>query len=348
MSAINAVAGAFAENSSVVVICCTPNIEDFNCNHIMHHTIGTPYFNHSAECFESVVEKVFTVRQIEGASRTIDESLRLCVSRRKPVYLELSCNLATEEVSPPNPIQLRASRSSDEESLSAAIEEAVLRIHEAAKPVVLVGVWLRYERAVASCLEFLEKLGCAVTVQPSAKGVIDESHPQYIGCFWGPISTPVCEEVVESADLVVACGALFDDTCSVGWTALRKPHQRIAVSPDSVDVCGSVFSGVCMADFLSGLARRVPTRDSSLLSFQRYQQPSPPSSAEGLESSADLTRRHVVDTIQSLVSPESCVVVDSGDAWFIGNELKLPAGATFYAQMQVMCCVFNTHSIAFR
>ena len=343
LSAINAIAGAFTEDSPVLVICSAPNLEDCNHNHVMHHTTGTPYFNHSAECFESLVEKTFVVRHLDGATRSIDESFRLCLSRRRPVYLEISCNLAAVEVPPPPPMQFSRSQGSDEVSLAAAVEETIVRIHESSSPVVLGGPGLRADRATTAFMELVEKLGCAVALQPSAKGAVDESHPQLIGCFWGPISSPVCEEIVESADLVLACGARFDDSSTVGWTALKKAHQSILVSSGSVDVCGAIFSDVNSSDFLTAVARLVPRKESSLHAYQRYQQPSFPPSPQDTDVAAPLARKHVLDAIQSLLSPGSCVVVETGDAWFIGNELKLPQNAAFHSQMQVKLLFFETN-----
>ena len=70
-----------------------------------------------------------------------------------------------------------------------------------------------------------EALGCAVAVMPNAKGFFPEDHPQYAGIYWGEVSTPHCQAIVDWSDLIVAAGPVFSDYTTVGWSA-QPPRQR--------------------------------------------------------------------------------------------------------------------------
>ena len=45
---------------------------------------------------------------------------------------------------------------------------------------------------------------------PNAKGKFSEQHASFIGTYWGHVSSPFCCEVVESADVVLALGPMFN------------------------------------------------------------------------------------------------------------------------------------------
>ena len=57
--------------------------------------------------------------------------------------------------------------------------------------------------------------GCAVAVQPSAKGRFPEDHPQFIGTYWGSVSSEFTCETVESCDLYLCIGCVCKDGVSV-------------------------------------------------------------------------------------------------------------------------------------
>jgi pyruvate decarboxylase len=98
---------------------------------------------------------------------------------------------------------------SNSAALAAAVERASTLLADAARPILLAGALLRSYGAIDAFRELAEKLGCAVAVMPNAKGFFPEDHPQYIGTYWGPVSSPGCEPVLDWADLILAAGPLF-------------------------------------------------------------------------------------------------------------------------------------------
>ncbi|MEZ4548576.1 MAG: hypothetical protein R3B51_13070 [Thermodesulfobacteriota bacterium] len=66
---------------------------------------------------------------------------------------------------------------------------------------------------------------------PVAKGVIPESHPNYIGTYWGPVSSPGTAEIVESANIYLFAGAVFTDYTTSGYSTLINPSKLIHAGP---------------------------------------------------------------------------------------------------------------------
>ena len=131
---------------------------------------------------------------------------------------------------------------------------------EAKKPILLAGVHLRAYGAIDAFRELAEALGCAVAVMPNAKGFFPEDHPQYVGIYWGEVSTPQCQAIVDWADLIVAAGPVFSDYTTVGWSA--QPARQTADQRRAARVrfADAEYTGVSLADFLSDLAKKVPSQ----------------------------------------------------------------------------------------
>jgi TPP-dependent 2-oxoacid decarboxylase len=71
---------------------------------------------------------------------------------------------------------------------------------------------------------------------PSGKGLVPEHHPQFIGTYWGAISTNFCGEIVESADAYLFAGPIFNDYSTVGYSLLIKKEKTVNVQPNRVTI----------------------------------------------------------------------------------------------------------------
>ena len=88
------------------------------------------------------------------------KSIKQCLSKKKPVYLELACDLATQSIPHPNALSMITAEKSDPLSLSQCIQDAILCISQSTRPVLLAGSSVRgVEYAVK---RLAEKIGCGV------------------------------------------------------------------------------------------------------------------------------------------------------------------------------------------
>jgi indolepyruvate decarboxylase len=96
-------------------------------------------------------------------------------------------------------------------------------------------------------------LGAPMASMGTAKGVIDETHPNYLGLYAGAYSQPGVQEVVEKADCVLLFGVRFTDATTGGFSERIKPARRIDVRDWSGEVEGEQFHGISMSDVLDRL-----------------------------------------------------------------------------------------------
>ena len=219
--------------------------------------------------------------------------------------------------------------------LTDAVGRASDLVQQAKKPILLAGVHLRAHGAIDAFRELAEALGCAVAVMPNAKGFFPEDHPQYVGIYWGEVSSPQCQAIVDWADLVVAAGAVFNDYTTVGWSAQPARGRLVSAEPRKVQLPDAEYHGVALAEFLSDLAKKVPTNTATLTQYHRLRRTtSAPVATADVDPTAPLSRVELWRQVEQDLDSKSTLLVETGDSWLNGMYTRLPGGARFEIEMQ--------------
>ncbi|KAG5603091.1 hypothetical protein H5410_034461, partial [Solanum commersonii] len=336
LSVINAIAGAYSENLPIICIVGGPNTNDYGTNRILHHTIGLPDFSQELRCFQTVTCYQAVINNLEDALEQIDRAISTALIERKPVYISISCNLPAT----PHPTFSRdpipfflSPRLSSKKGLEAAVDAAVAFLSKAVKPVMIGGPKLRVAKACDAFAELADSSGYAMAMMPSAKGLVAEKHPHFIGTYWGAVGTSYCAEIVESADAYLFAGPVFNDYSSVGYSLLIKREKALIVQPDRVVIGnGPAFGCVLMKDFLSELAKKVQKNETAYDNYRRIFVPegTPPKPEPNEPLRVNVLFQHV----QKMLSADTAVIAETGDSWFNCQKLKLPEGCGYQFQMQ--------------
>ncbi|MGD6809140.1 MAG: alpha-keto acid decarboxylase family protein [Candidatus Bathyarchaeia archaeon] len=334
-SALNGVAGAYAENLPVIFVSGGFNTNDPAENHLIHHSIGTHDFSYQHDMFRQVTCAAVRILNAENAPALIDHAITTALRERKPAYIEIPCNLAAEPSNSPAPFDLTLTkRITNPFALKAAVEKAAYQISKAKKPLLLAGSHLRSFGAIDAFRELAEALGCAVAVMLDAKSFFPEDHPQFVGVYLGAESSADCEPVVDWSDLIIAGGPQFTDYTTEGWTALPSRQKMIKAELGFVQFSDSEYTGIEMADFFSALAKKVKKNDATLLEYHRLCGKEKTSSSFLSESDSPLTRAEMVSQIENDLDENTTLLVETGDAWFNGLYMRLTKGAKFEIEMQ--------------
>ncbi|WRX23530.1 Thiamine pyrophosphate enzyme [Theobroma cacao] len=128
--------------------------------------------------------------------------------------------------------------------LEAAVEATAEFLNKAVKPVLVGGPKLRVSKACEAFVKLADASGYALAVMPSAKGLVPEHHPHFIGTYWG--------------------------ASSVGYSLLLKKEKAIIVQPDRVVIAnGPAIGSVSMKDFLGALAKRLKHNNTAYENYHR-------------------------------------------------------------------------------
>src|SRR5512140_1331321 len=135
LSAINGVAGAFAERVPVVVITGSPSTINFRTRPLLHHTLGD--YQIPLKMYEKITVASTQLVSGETAPAEIDRVLSVCLSHQQPVYISLPSDVVMMKCKKPNAFPFPVPSPSDEKALAEAIKETLEMLNKAQKPVVI-------------------------------------------------------------------------------------------------------------------------------------------------------------------------------------------------------------------
>ena len=146
---------------------------------------------------------------------------------------------------------------SNPSELRAALKAIVGRLKKARRPIVLPTFHIGRYQAKAELLSFLQRTRLPFVLTEMDKGLLDESHPQYLGIYGGKSSFPASvASAVERSDLLLDVGGVIREDLNMGlWTDHLTKVPRITIGTDYVEVGDQTFTGVHLRDVLRGLAR---------------------------------------------------------------------------------------------
>jgi len=333
LSAANAIAGAYAENLPVILISGGPNTNSIQDAEILHHTLGNEDHLFVRDMFERITAHSVRIHKPENAAMQIDTAIAVAIEKKKPVYIEIACNIANYPTSKPTKRAFNASKISDSSSLKEAIKDAAGKLNQANKPLLIIGSKSRPCHAIDSVSKLSKASGYSVAAMPDAKGFISEQHPNFIGIYWGPVSTPGCAEVVDSSDAYLLIGPNENDYTTVGHMWGITPEKSISIAEGSVRINNNIYTDVYMNDFLQGLQKELKPNDNAMKAYQRIAGEAPPYQKTN-KGEEQVSTRYLFGQIQKMLSNKTASLAETGDSWFNCMRLKLPEGCPFEIQMQ--------------
>src|SRR6202161_4230111 len=137
LSAINGIAGAYAEHLPIFHLVGTPNTPVQSARALMHHTLGNGEYN----LFQRMTEPVVCASAVMTPQNVAAETERLIAAalyHRRPVYMAFPADLANMPVVgdvPPVP-----ATGSDPAQLAAAADAIIARLGAAKTACVLPGI----------------------------------------------------------------------------------------------------------------------------------------------------------------------------------------------------------------
>jgi indolepyruvate decarboxylase len=258
LSVANAIAGAYAEKSPVVVITGAPGLKERINDPLLHHKVKT--FATQREIFERITACAVAIEDPDTAFRDIDRALATCWRVKRPVYLELPRDLV--DVVPRHGIPVLPSPvACDPAALREAVAEAVARLTAAKRPVILADVEVHRFGLAFELLTLAERSGIPIAVTILGKSVVSERHPNYLGIYEGAMGRDDVARTVEGSDCLLMLGTFLTDVNLGIFTARLDPARTIEATSEKVQISRHRYDGVPFDGFLRGLlAARLPRR----------------------------------------------------------------------------------------
>lgn len=332
LSAINGVAGSFAERVPVVVITGSPATINFSTRPLLHHTLGD--YQIPLRMYEKITIASTQLISGETAPSEIDRVLSECLSHQQPVYISLPADVVMMKCAQPKPFHFPTHALSNKEALEEAIKEAVKMLDKAQKPMVIGDVELMRFKLQKDFADFLDKTGFPYVTMMLGKTLLSEHHPQFIGLFEGDRSRDYVRNRVESADCILKLGALMTDFNTGGFTTNLDDSKMISGNIGYVKIKHHYYENVHLHDFILGLTEMLSKRDITTMDIQSASNSCVHRNTVpfALDAQKPLTVRRFFDRMSHYIENNSIVIAETGLSLFSVAEMLLPEGATFIGQ----------------
>ncbi|HXX77525.1 MAG TPA: thiamine pyrophosphate-binding protein [Ktedonobacteraceae bacterium] len=323
LSAINAIAGAYAEHLPVFHLVGMPNMTIQAGRALVHHTLGNGEF----DLFRKMAEPAVCASAIMTPQNVAYETERLIAEalyHRRPVYMSFPGDVADQMV-------VSSARSldppiSDPKILQSVTDAIVAALQGAHTTCVLPGVLVVRAGLRDALQSFVDACGLPFATMLMDKSVLEEQHPSFIGMYDGKLMDESVRAFVESSDLVLNIGAMMTDMSTGGFTAHLDPEKTINISHHLTQVGSKVYPNVEMKDVLTELTRRVKKRiEKSPIK--------PVSLGAKVGSGSDpITVEALYPRWANFLKPNDILVVDTGTSALGLAFALLPTGVTFHSQ----------------
>jgi indolepyruvate decarboxylase len=339
LNVLNAIAGAYAEKSPVVVISGAPGRKDREKDPLLHHKVKT--FETQRRVYDEVTVASTVLLDEDRAAAEIVRCVEACLRHKRPVYIEVPHDMVDREI-PVNLPAVQPAPQSDPETLAAVMRETVQLLAPAKKPVILAGVELHRFGLTDLAIKFAERFNIPIAADLLSKSAVAENHPLYLGVYGGAMSSdPTVRDYVESSDCVLMLGTFITDMNLGIYTAKLDRARTILATSESIKVRYHQYADVEFTDYLDSLSKinsfatKAHGRPSvGVVKPKRFKHPSPHVVALPLEKrelTQPLDMEQVMRILALHLNEDCCVVSDVGDAIFGAVGIRTARRAEFIA-----------------
>ncbi|ELH2381564.1 alpha-keto acid decarboxylase family protein [Salmonella enterica subsp. enterica serovar Kentucky] len=323
LSAINGIAGSYAEYVPVLHIVGAPCSAAQQRGELMHHTLGDGDFRHFYRMSQAI-SVASAILDEQNACFEIDRVLGEMFAARRPGYIMLPADVAKKTAIPPTQaltLPVHEAQSGVETAFRYHARQCLMN----SRRIALLADFLAGRFGLRPLLQrWMVETPIAHATLLMGKGLFDEQHPNFVGTYSAGASSKEVRQAIEDADRVICVGTRFVDTLTAGFTQQLPAERTLEIKPYASRI-GETWFNLPMAQAVSTLRE---------LCLECAFAP-PPTRSAGQPVRIDkgeLTQESFWQTLQQYLKPGDIVLVDQGTAAFGAAALSLPDGAEVVVQ----------------
>ena len=326
LSAINGIAGAYAEYVPIINIVGMPALATQEKHLIVHHTLGDGNFSNFIDMYWHVTIEQVVLTPL-NAAHEIDRILTACWVNKRPVYIGLPTDVSSKEIELDiiEPLSL-IYPTSDTSAVGEAVERTAHLIEKSKKPLFLVDICAQRHSMKPFIEDLIDKTGICFASMNMGKGYLNESHSKYLGTYNGQYSSIGVQERVETSDCLIIFGSILSDFNTGGFTAKLNTSSTIEVHSQHVDLKHSCYNNVCFYDFIPLLIKR-------LENVQFYELPcKKPIKKLIFKENETLVHDRLWQQIRDSLNANDIILAEAGTSMFGTLSMPIPDNTTYIAQ----------------
>jgi pyruvate decarboxylase len=258
LSAINAIAGAYAERAPVVHIVGVPARPAHDSRVNVHHTFNDGNFTRFAEMHKQVTVAQAKLWDARTIPEQIDWVLQECLLHSRPVYIQVPVDVVDVVVSNQRlHNEIQPSSPTLDASFDSICERILEQIRAARRPAILVDGEVRAMGIVDQVQSLSSATGWPTWVAGFAKSLLDESKPNYHGIWRGVHDKPEVKDFLDEADLILSFGPHASFTNSFAFTSIPDSSKTIVFKDTEVKIKSETVYDVPVAPLVAELVQKL-------------------------------------------------------------------------------------------
>ena len=314
LSAMNAIAGSFAENIPVFKIVGVPATKYIEQNTLLHHNFSNPDYFAFQRAYANVVEATAFL-DCKNAKKEIDRLLQIFVREKKPVYIAIPVDICKMEIENNPEIEQPVS---NQKNLTKAAEHALNLIKTSDFPVILADVLAKRFNATDEMKKFADTSGLPLCTMLMGKSLIDEDNEMYLGTYLGSYDNLYAYKYVNNSDCVISIGTIISDLNTFSFDIKFDPSQYINIQGTYTIIENKKYENVLMKDILAVLCEKIEKRDivieTEKRGFEKTEQP----------DNKKLTADYIYPRLQEFFKPGDIIFSETGLTKFGIAPMNLP------------------------
>ncbi|KIV96570.1 hypothetical protein PV10_00418 [Exophiala mesophila] len=345
LSAINAIAGAFAERAAVVHIVGVPPRHMTATRANIHHTLGDGDYDHFRSMAAHVTVAQANLSDPRTVPQQIDATLLQCLIHSRPVYIQVPVDVVSVHVDATalsNPLVVPDMIFGTGQR--RGVQEIADRIHSAKRPVILIDG----ETAGLGITDLVAQL-VNVTQWPTftlgtSNGLVDATLPHVYGIYHGAYASQRHQDMMAEADLVLHFGPHLSSTNTSGFTAIPERSKTISFTHGEVQVGDKEIhrdlpARVALSELLHGLEDKklagIATKEETNDGVEEAVAAERPdlSSFRDVSLNDAIRQKELWRLLATFLRPGDIVMAETGTAAYGARHMSLPKNARLLVPM---------------
>lgn len=327
LSAVNGVAGAYAEHVGMLHIVGIPSVDSQRKQLLLHHTLGNGDFSVFHRIYLNISQTTGVLSDPATAAETIDRVIQEAYINQRPGYLAFPANMVNCPVPKDRlntPLNLKVPEN-DEDAQEEVLETVVEMIKAANDPVIIIDACCARHNASEEASQLIKLTNFKYAITPMAKGTrfIEEDDERFAGVYVGNLSYPGVKESVEKSDLVLSCGAMLSDfnTGSFSYSFLTK--NVVEFHSDYTKIRSANYPMVRMKEVLLKLVQSSALK-SAIASYKPEKLVKDPVQVFDQTSESPITQLWMWSRLSEFLKEGDVVVTETGTSSFGIVQTKYP------------------------
>lgn len=214
LSAVNGIAGAYAERVPVIQITGAPTRAVEKAGKYVHHSLGEGNFDDYRKMYEPITTTQAYLTP-ENAQSEIPRVIEAALTEKRPVHIHLPIDVASVEIEVDQPFEVPQHQGMDVAKYVNMIKE---KLQSADKPVIITGHEINSFDLHEKLEQFVNQTQIPVAQLSLGKGSFNEENPYYMGIYDGSLAEEDIRNYVDQSDAILNIGAKLTDSATAGYS----------------------------------------------------------------------------------------------------------------------------------